>query len=251
MHASDRTMLARLGFNDPDKKNPLHDIACAYICQPEIATKLATKVFGHLENTIQLTKQLSPECKCEWTGHLTLDKTMVSCVREKHVLKGSGQYATTIGFLDVVLTRQWSYKATGSVKKGTEKYWPEQYRLENRREAAIRECTANHKLSDYGLDLMFPRERYDGYDGNGLTHRKLIVEVKASQETEGDILRQINLYRQYCTAQYWVVATLFDIGKITKDSLTSAGIVCVRIGGQSFQEFCSKFSEQAVDTFSL
>jgi hypothetical protein len=36
MHTHDRTLIASLGFNDPDKKNVLHDLACAYLTQTEV-----------------------------------------------------------------------------------------------------------------------------------------------------------------------------------------------------------------------
>ncbi len=40
MHSHDRTLLARLGFSDPDKKEPLHDLACAYLAEDTQARKL-------------------------------------------------------------------------------------------------------------------------------------------------------------------------------------------------------------------
>src|ERR1700690_2789619 len=33
-HAHDRTLLASLGFADPDKKDQMHDLACEYLSQP-------------------------------------------------------------------------------------------------------------------------------------------------------------------------------------------------------------------------
>jgi len=35
MHAHDRTMLARFGFADPDKREPLHDLACQYLASAD------------------------------------------------------------------------------------------------------------------------------------------------------------------------------------------------------------------------
>ena len=34
MHSFDRPMLAKFGFADLDKRNPLHDLACQYLIQP-------------------------------------------------------------------------------------------------------------------------------------------------------------------------------------------------------------------------
>lgn len=40
-HAHEKTLLARFGFNDPDRKEPLHDLACIYLSRPEAAEKIA------------------------------------------------------------------------------------------------------------------------------------------------------------------------------------------------------------------
>lgn len=41
MHANERTLIANLGFSDPDKKNPLHDLACQYLAMDENRLKIA------------------------------------------------------------------------------------------------------------------------------------------------------------------------------------------------------------------
>lgn len=44
MHSHDRTLLSKLGFADPDKKDGRHDLACQYLAQDEIALKLVDLV---------------------------------------------------------------------------------------------------------------------------------------------------------------------------------------------------------------
>jgi hypothetical protein len=38
MHSFDRTLLAKLGFSDPDSRDRMHDLGCQYLAQPEIAS---------------------------------------------------------------------------------------------------------------------------------------------------------------------------------------------------------------------
>lgn len=33
----DNSLLAKMGFADADRKDPLHDLACRYLAQPEVA----------------------------------------------------------------------------------------------------------------------------------------------------------------------------------------------------------------------
>ena len=44
-HSHDRTMIARFGFGDPDKKNFMHDQACRYLAEDEPAATLFELLF--------------------------------------------------------------------------------------------------------------------------------------------------------------------------------------------------------------
>lgn len=75
MRTSDRTMLEKCGFSDPDRKETMHDAACAYIAA----------------NSLELCRRLvSPE----------IHKS--TPILEYPITKGSGHYKTTMGFADVV-----------------------------------------------------------------------------------------------------------------------------------------------------
>jgi len=43
-HAHDKTLIAQLGFADADRREPLHDMACRYLAQPEQAERLVRLV---------------------------------------------------------------------------------------------------------------------------------------------------------------------------------------------------------------
>lgn len=113
MHAHDRTMLAGLGFADPDKKNPQHDLACLYLTQ---------------QNTIKAVLnwllESYPDPKCEITGKSG------GARNEYHLTKGEGKYATTVGFIDVLFRFSTEYRYLETTKHvgyeydGSQKYAP-------------------------------------------------------------------------------------------------------------------------------
>lgn len=96
----DNTLLAKLAFADPDKQSPVHDAACRYLAQKDVALKLcqaSTKLtdLGYCVNSGQWGSG------SDW--HLPDVFEMEKTAIEEPVSKGSGQYKTTIGFMDVVI----------------------------------------------------------------------------------------------------------------------------------------------------
>lgn len=82
MAAQARTLLAKLGFADADRKSPRHDLACNYIgLNREVLTR-ALQVSAMPRVTISDAR-----------GDL-----------EFQVLKGDGKFSTTVGFVDVLAT---------------------------------------------------------------------------------------------------------------------------------------------------
>ncbi len=114
MHSHDRTLLAKLGFADPDKRGSRdHDLACHYVTLP-----------GNLPKLVSLTLPKSEE-----ELFIRFDVTAL----EYPVSKGHNQYKVTIGFLDALLLYQLGKKADEKsepyrVKDGIEFFY-EQYAL--------------------------------------------------------------------------------------------------------------------------
>lgn len=124
MHSFDRTMLAKFGFADPDKKDSRHDLACQYVAQPDVANQLAKVVFdrevrraAYWDQTFEEVKGGSlaavEEIKEEATGPRKdfgqKNHRLLHARLEGHLQKGEGQYATTVGFIDAML----SYSSDG------------------------------------------------------------------------------------------------------------------------------------------
>lgn len=166
MHSHDRTLLAKMGFADPDKKNPRHDWACQYLAQPEV-----------------LQQFFSSRISAELKDHSSVD---VQTVLEHHIMKGQGQYKTTIGFADVVfessVRTQWSVANNCPGLCVANNNWDERYHTVDgtkpRREFRV-------------VDLSQIRQEVSSSMSSGL------IEVKIAPVSVGEILRQVKLYREY------------------------------------------------------
>jgi len=107
MHSKDRTLLASLGFSDPDKKNPLHDLACVFLSQDDVLGEIAKALFN--------TKYHDEK---DFVAQETVDSTFTRIDRKQteYILsKGEGKYKTTVGFVDVYaecerVIRQFGYR---------------------------------------------------------------------------------------------------------------------------------------------
>lgn len=190
MHSSDRTMLAKLGFADKDRKTPRHDMACLYLSQPEVAQKIVD-LLGPV--------QFEQDYKDEELVERLPSKIKVNL--EHHLQKGAGQYATTIGFLDVV------YEVTSY---GVMSYTDWCYEHKKR-------CLKHRK-----------RERIDYF----------FAEVKIEPIGYGEILRQLNLYRSYFSSKIvpGLLVTDWVLSAHEKTAIEAAGYPCLHLG-QKFQEW--------------
>jgi hypothetical protein len=83
MSARDNTLLAKLGFSDPDRKDSLHDIACRYLAT-EGAAAVLDLVLGPVPEGYTHT---------------------IDAGTEQPITKGVGVYMTTIGFIDAAVRR--------------------------------------------------------------------------------------------------------------------------------------------------
>lgn len=183
-HAHNRTLLSRLGFADPDRKEPRHDLATRYLIQtPQMDALVRTAIDATRRTHAYL---FSDDKIVRWRTPIAR--------REVALSKGQSSYKTTIGFID--------------------------------------------------LDL---RSRIGWFDGDGeRPHDEMditiSVEVKITRVSWSELLRQINLYREYHDPAHWVAALAYDVDEAYVEQLRSERVHVVRLGAR-FDEWAKTQSD--------
>jgi hypothetical protein len=223
-HAHDKTLLARFAFADPDAKDPLHDLGCEYIALEENALKLLNMIkyvpddVGKEITSDSLYFETDSGLRVPFAGKFKYRITEIDRKVRSHVesilTKGQDQYMVTIGFLDVDTS------------------WTVRHRR-------VGKDSANEKYPD--LD--------DWLDYRG----RIVTEVKISPIGIGDLVRQMNLYREHvemthqrgdARAQFFVAAA-FDVNDYFQSALNREGIHLVRLG-DNFTTWAAKQSTSSV-----
>ena len=216
-HSYDRTMLARLGFADADRREPEHDLACRYV----------------LENAERIVRLLWPVkeaelCTCLWRtpthgfiahGSLTHDVDITHARQESVLSKGHGQYKTTVGFLDAVF----SYRSAMNLQ-GERRVLPSTY---------LSAWDDAHAAMDRGelWEQGNSPERGTWCPEAHMGH--VALEIKISPVSVSEALRQIHLYREYMPFEYsWVLVTRFPMNSGEREVLRRHGIAHARLGDQ-------------------
>ena len=208
MHSSNRTLIASLGFADPDKKNPLHDIACQYLAIADNAYQVISSLRipqPTAEEAFELNGKQGAY-KRESTGRPRF------CIGnpeyELMLSKGEGQYRTHIGFIDLTIP----FQAITPI--------------------AITEFRPNKYVD---MRNKIPWEQFSVVskeDGNWTLRSTVAIEVKIGQVPIGDVLRQIRLYQMHARfgMDYWLLATAYSISVEDAAVLQGAGIYHVKLG---------------------
>jgi hypothetical protein len=218
-----------MGFADPDKKNPLHDLACVYIAQKgfEIANHLVPPIPREVKVTfMKMIEDKSDLAKlCHKVGsapslvHEVADFTVeadvvnsVMCVEiyfemEKIITHRSGNYRRDVGFLDV--------------------------------------CVFVKRSIDFNLPKICEKLGRDDLKKIELVRESVLsmaFEVKTTPGSTYNAIRQIKLYKEYvdtridCNGRpipvydYWVLATTFPISEAEKFALKNEGILWLQLG---------------------
>lgn len=207
MHSHDRTLLSKLGFSDPDKKDPKHDLACLFLREEATREMIGKWLLAQFP--------VLPEGA---VGHHPKDVKIGRPVIEYHLQKGEGQYATTIGFLDVL------YQPLINVCHIDK----------------AQECDANWKpVGEPKLTRADEELRW-----------LMFAEVKVHPVGVGDILRQMNLYSTYLHANSWrsrpakflpngLVVTAWSPSRVERQAVTDAGFGWLTLGDR-FQQWCAE-----------
>lgn len=202
MHAHERTLLARMGFADPDRRDPLHDIACRYLATPGVSMRVAKL----------LNLEYSNRPKCFKLDHVYEMKSAMSrsikeirSVYEFEIDKGVRQYRTTVGFIDLL------------------------YRVEL--ELFFTNVQKRRSCSKSSPQLWEPHDDFVEPDCE-----LAAIEVKSTDVPVSDVIRQINLYRSFSNIKRWILATTYPINQSQFDCLANARILHIHLG-QRFHDF--------------
>lgn len=207
-HAYKKTLLAQLGFADADKQNPKHDLAVEYLALPHNAKRLIQSRYKRVT-----WEELRSE---EWTSG-PIEDAPPTCIRwataqlcnlkkperEKPLTKGEDKYKATVGFLDLL------------------------FRYE------LHDLLHERDLSDPPGVVRQTHKR----DHQQSEHKALVVEVKASPVSTGDLLRQMKLYREYSESIgvrwhdiHWCVAACFKFTEVQANALRQEGFSVATLG---------------------
>lgn len=205
MHSHERTLLAKFGFNDQDRKDTQHDLACRYLSEKDQALKIGKLLFsppaaGNEVDFYSDTWRYKAYYKKLW---LCLKKSRV----EMPISKGTGQYQTTIGFMDVNLHMNCVAEVAG-------KRCERSYNIDYRKEEVWQPYQEDRVVAEY-----FAR-----------------IEVKANPIATSESIRQINLYREFVSGGEWVLATLYPLSQGDSDLLKTQKIAPIFLG-KSFQDW--------------
>ena len=226
MHSHDRTLISSLGFADPDKKEPLHDLACSYLTEPDVIRS----VFGKPKHRVGFDVDGLIDDEMEG-GPFALDgrsewKQSYNTKLEVPLLKGEGKYQTTIGFVDALLFRHELPTFDGKRQK---------------LEYIAGKWTRVGKVKPFqGSTLV------GAYNENDVGFWVIGVEVKIQPVPVGDLLRQFRLYQSHVGTGFsvaevteWVAVLYYDIDDSYVSTLTNAGIRAIRLG-ESFSTWRTK-----------
>jgi len=241
MRSSDQSLIARMGFRDPDKADSRHDMACRYFTLPETIERLA-KVFGYPKTA---------------ATRLTSDRGRVVVVDQAHNIvpaEGLTEYAVRngtflIGFLDARITfdvhSDYTFPKSVNPCPGGVLWWAEHVKgdaglLRRRRSDSAEDRAAEDRRIEalYEEHARWTKAPMEHSESESFS-RTIGVEVKIGRCSMGEVIRQIESYRTAERAHYWAVATDFDITEEDVRALTDQKIKPIRLG-KLFEEYIEK-----------
>jgi hypothetical protein len=221
-HAHDKTLIQQLGFNDLDKKDPLHDLACRYLADPDTAGKVADVVTATrrkartgVDGWTEVDPKTKRTAQAKWRYRYDVahsETTEITTALEQPIVKGEGKYKTVAGFLDVTIDYDFDEDRTGIVEP----------------------------YATYGLPPgrfpPAPVSEWTPYQESISHYERLIVEVKATLPPLGDLLRQLAFYRQFVSAGedndriLWAVATPKFFAEDAEARLREHNVLVLHLG---------------------
>jgi hypothetical protein len=278
-HSHDRTLLARLGFADPDKREPRHDLACQHLALPENHERLARMMAEPMWAKSAGPGKRVDRVYCPHVGGdvnrtFRFERTFerlapLAPALEVLIGKGEDQYRTTVGFLDAVLPFTFvevrrgefdgAWVAAEHIEARVPKYNPrdadgrvkvERCDLpeEHRTAFPARGVYVEARVEGNGFICSVPLYRASSRAASEeeIHKSRIAVEVKIGRVGVGEVLRQIGLYREHMRSAYWVVAAPYTLDATDLATLRAAGVAFVRLGPK-FDAWCAARAAEAPD----
>ncbi len=238
--ATNKTLLMNLGFNDPDKKLKTHDLGVTFLSQNHIIEKIVPLYFKgndilSMFEYSWIDKISGTYNKYKYTKFPGYKIIKIDIHTEYPVSKGEKQYKTTIGFLDGIITINISY-----IDK-TFKCLNNDHKRNN--------YLAIEEKGSCPCDLDNKECVWAGIEIIQSTDLVIYVEIKITPQTSGDIIRQINLYREHMSSKNikFLLAYNFDLSETEIKTIEAENILCVKLGSQ-FETWCKeKLSEKSTE----
>lgn len=238
MHSSDRTLLASLGFADPDKKDKRHTLACQYLAQAAVLSKVIQHIqpvglSGELAMTDAEVVRLSGAPASPPPFDL-VDKRLLAGIYGGHT---SPKYRTVGSPVDLSCSDgqiECAMRRRGGYLVG---FW---------------DVVATAKAKKPYIEVV------DTYGGNPLVHQRravsvewatwsigVAIEVKAGVADVADCARQMELYmgepfplrESSPDVILCVLATLYPLSELDKATLFRKKIRHIYLGAP-FQKWC-------------
>lgn len=268
MHTKDQTYLAKLGFADRDKKNPLHDAACLYLTQREKLLKLAKLCFPETYADA-LTKpadedfeEIRYECGAPRaaTGLIKSgywESEEFAAIKDEagyYDPKGKSRAEKKIIWEEPDENKDILFKTGIStpleVRTEGYGYRPASVYIKGYYDLTVR-VSFVHRGTSYYKAFMQLNKRVEipqKYVTSPLVHgyptdEDLMVEVKAGSVSVNEILQQLQTYSQYDDRKQ-VVATLFKMDTFSREQLRKHGIHYIYLDPASIEAFREKIGQE-------
>lgn len=269
MRTSDRSLLQSLGFADPDKGNPEHDIACRFLAQPEQALKLRAAIDKREDGDMEGFQTWFPsvEWDLNWqTSHAYIynasEASFTSTGTTERMLFKDEKSTFLVGFVDLVLEyvihreqdvqmfRRRTDEEVELVRRerfgGDEPKRPVPLILTREmtpRESAQMGAFEAQRKEWEKLGRLIQHEWIE----HGEPKRKLLsrplykigIEVKVRRTPVSECLKQLKVYREYAkdvTPSMWVLATRYTLTSSERDLLRTEGFHHIRLA-EGFERF--------------
>lgn len=234
-HAPEHTLLARYGFSDPDRDQPLHDAICLRLQETD-ATYALLRLVGSAKGW-RTARRCHRVVEPRDPAHLAdlADDTTLERVEHRH-RRHDGHYLTVTRFAcrNTVAVSSFSKpKVTMAhpLVHGT----GSDAVLVGFIDMLLSSIALTADCPDHGKQRLWTRtnsDRLEQPEGFVATDDRVrvAVEVKVTPVPVLDVLRQIQVYRAFFAANAWAVVTGFTYSDRDTAVLTREGIVVVDQG---------------------